>query len=53
MGLAECQAASAKARGLGLGSKLDAATQFAAADKGSQNSQTEGLGGSDWAGRRN
>jgi hypothetical protein len=52
-GLAVCQAPSAKARGLSLGSKLDAATQFAAADKGSQNAKSEGPGGSDWAGRRN
>jgi hypothetical protein len=44
---------SAKARGLSLGSKLDAATQFAAADKGSQNAKSEGPGGSNWAGRRN
>jgi hypothetical protein len=52
-GLALWQRSLAKASGLGLGGKLNPPTQFAAADKGRQNAQSEGLGGSGWAGRGN
>jgi len=40
----------ARASGLGLGGKLNPPTSFAAADKGSQNAKSKGLGRSGWAG---